>query len=523
MAMKYVFVLGSAVSDFDKGVPAASLGRLLKARGYHVTLQRFTPYFNVDPGRMNPTINGEVFVTDDGAETEQDIGHYERFLDERLMRVSNVTAGRIYRTVLDREHRGDFGGVPVRLDPHITGEVKRLFSRGADKIAIIEIGGGVCELETQVFLKAVRQFRDEVGQDNGMILLLADCEEGLAPTQACVEHLRTMGMTVDAVLYRSAAPVEREALAQCFGVKAECVARNEEAENLYQTPLLLEKAHLAQIVLDSLGLEQREPELQSWREMCERQLHPNKRVDIALVGKYIKLHDAYLSVTEALDHAGFAHDAQVNVHWIDAETITNENAAKVFKDMSGILVPGGFGVRGSDGMLAAIRYARENKVPYLGICLGMQLVVIEFARNVAKLLDAHSIELMPDTPHPVIHLIAEREGRKEISGMMRLGSYPCQLDVNSKVHALYGSDLVHERHRHRYEVNSDYRPVLEDAGLRICGTSPDNRIAEMCELPNHPFFVAAQAHPEFNSRPNRPHPLFLGFIEASVCHKNEAL
>ncbi len=533
MAMKYVFVLGGVVSGLGKGITAASLGRLLKARGYSVTMQKFDPYLNADPGAMSPIQHGEVFVTDDGAETDLDLGHYERFIDERLSRASSVTAGRVYRTVLDRERRGDFGGGTVQVIPHITNEIKRRFYRGDDKIAIIEIGGTVGDMESQAFLESIRQFQNDVGKENAVILLVtlipylrASGEMKTKPTQACVRELQSLGLRPDVLVCRSDYPLTesvRDKLALFCNVRPERVLQNLDAESLYQVPLMLEKEHLAEVVLDALNLEQREPDLAEWTAMVERWQHPKKQIDIALVGKYIQLHDAYLSVVEAMHHAGFAHDTLVNIHWIDSETITDENAAEVFKDMSGIIVPGGFGSRGVDGMLATIRYCREQRVPYLGLCLGMQLVVVDYARNVAGLRDAHSIELQPDTPHPVIHLIPTREGNVDLAGTLRLGSYPCQLDVGSRAHALYGSDLIHERHRHRYEVNIDYRSALTDAGLSLCGTSPDNRIVEMCELPDHPFFIATQAHPEFNSRPNNPHPLFVGFIEASIAHRSEEI
>ncbi len=533
MSMKYVFVLGGVVSGLGKGITAASLGRLLKARGYSVTMQKFDPYFNVDPGTMNPIQHGEVFVTDDGAETDLDLGHYERFIDERLTRVSNVTSGRVYRTVLDRERRGDFGGGTVQVIPHITNEIKRRFYRGEDKIAIIEIGGTVGDLESQAFLESIRQFQNEVGKDNAIIVLVtlipylkASGEMKTKPTQACVRDLQGMGLRPDVLVCRTDYPLEQDVkdkLALFCNVAPSHVLQNLDAESLYEVPLMMEKEQLAQVVLDSLHLPQREPDLSDWIEMCEKRKHLTKKIHIALVGKYIKLHDAYLSVAEALRHAGITQSSQVNIHWVDSETITEENVEAVLGNMSGILVPGGFGMRGIDGMLVAIKYAREKEVPFLGLCLGMQLVVVDYARNVAGLKDAHSIELMPDTPHPVVHLIASREGRMEIGGTLRLGAYPCQLDVGSRTHALYGTDLVYERHRHRYEVNSDYRSALTEAGLNICGTSPDNRIVEMCEITEHPFFIATQAHPEFNSRPNRPHPLFLGFTEAAAAHRSEAL
>ncbi len=524
--MKYVFVLGGVVSGLGKGITAASLGRLLKARGYAVTMQKFDPYFNVDPGTMNPIQHGEVFVTDDGAETDLDLGHYERFIDEKLTRVSNVTAGRIYRTVLERERRGDFGGNTVQFIPHITDEIKRRFYRGDDKIAIIEVGGTVGDMESLPFLEAIRQFQNEVGKENAIILLVtlipylkASGEMKTKPTQGSVRELQGIGLRPDVLVCRSDYPLPqdvRDKLALFCNVRPDHVLQNLDANILYQVPLMMEEERLAQVVCESLGLEDREPDLKDWRKMCDRWIHPKKRVEVALVGKYIKLHDAYISVAEAMRHAGVAHDTQVDIRWVDSETITEENVQETFAGVSGIIVPGGFGSRGIDGMLLSIRHARENKIPFLGLCLGMQLSIVEFARNVVGLKNAHSVELMPDTPHPVIHLMPEQEGVLDLGGTMRLGSYPCLLKLESKAHGLYGSDLIRERHRHRYEVNNDYRTALTEAGMCLCGRSPDGRIVEMLELPDHPFFMATQAHPEFNSRPNRPHPLFFGFIGAAV-------
>ena len=524
--MKYVFVLGGVVSGLGKGITAASLGRLLKARGYAVTMQKFDPYFNVDPGTMNPIQHGEVFVTDDGAETDLDLGHYERFIDERLSRVSNVTSGRIYRTVLERERRGDFGGSTVQFIPHITDEIKRRFYRGEDKIAIIEIGGTVGDMESLPFLEAIRQFQNEVGKENAIILLVtlipylkASGEMKTKPTQGSVRELQGIGLRPDVLVCRSDYPLTqdvRNKLALFCNVRPDHVLQNLDADILYRVPLMLEEERLAQVVCSSLGLEQREPDLQQWRELCERWTHPKRSVEVALVGKYTQLHDAYLSVVEALKHAGVAQDTQVSLRWVDSETVTPDNVGSVLQGVSGVLVPGGFGNRGIDGMLCAIRYAREQKIPYLGLCLGMQLAIVDFARNVIGLERAHSIELLPDTPHPVIHLMPEQEGVLDLGGTLRLGSYPCILEEGSLAHRLYGLTLIHERHRHRYEVNNDYRTTLLDAGMRLCGRSPDGRIVEMLELPSHPFFIATQAHPEFNSRPNRPHPLFYGFVAAAA-------
>ena len=529
MAVKYVFVLGGVVSGLGKGITAASLGRLLKARGYRVTMQKFDPYFNIDPGTMNPVQHGEVFVTDDGAETDLDLGHYERFIDERLTRGSNVTSGKIYSAVLERERRGEFGGGTVQFIPHITNEIKSRFYHGTpeeDTIAIIEVGGTVGDMESAPFLEAIRQFQNEVGRENAVILLVtlipylrASGEMKSKPTQACVRELQGLGLRPDVLVCRSDYPLTpdiRSKLALFCNVPQDHVLENLDAPILYQVPLMLEEEHLAQVVLENLCLAQREPQLQSWREMCERWQHPKCSVRIALVGKYITLHDAYLSVVEALKHAGFACDAEVQFDWVDAETLTPENAAARLREAEGILVPGGFGTRGTDGMLCAIEYARKTGVPYLGLCLGMQLAVIEYARNVAGLRGAHSTEFDPETPHPVIHLMPDQAGVVDLGGTLRLGAYPCRLDPGSRAEALYGARDISERHRHRYEFNNDYREALTAAGLRLCGKSPDGRIIEMVELPGHPFFLATQAHPEFNSRPNHPHPLFLGLIRAAL-------
>ena len=526
MAVKYVFVLGGVVSGLGKGITAASLGRLLKARGYAVTMQKFDPYINVDPGTMNPIQHGEVFVTDDGAETDLDLGHYERFIDERLTRVSNVTSGRVYRTVLERERRGDFGGGTVQVIPHITNEIKRRFYRGEDKIAIIEVGGTVGDMESQAFLEAIRQFQNEVGKENAIILLVtlipylkASGEMKTKPTQGCVRELQSIGLRPDVLVCRSDYPLTqdiRDKLALFCNVRPDHVLQNLDASILYQVPLMMEDEHLAEVVLSDLGLPQREPDLAQWRQMCDRWMHPKRRVDIALVGKYTKLHDAYLSVAEALRHAGVANDAHVEIHWIDSETITPENVGEILGNMSGIIVPGGFGSRGIDGMIESIRYAREHRIPFLGLCLGMQLAIVEFARHVVGLPEAHSIELMPDTPDPVIHLMADQKGVLDIGGTLRLGSYPCRLDPDSRAFELYGEPLIHERHRHRYEVNNDYRERLVSAGVRLSGLSPDGRLVEAVELPGHPYFVGVQYHPEFKSRPNRAHPLFREFVAASL-------
>ena len=533
MAVKYVFVTGGVVSGLGKGITAASLGRLLKARGYKVTMQKFDPYINIDPGTMNPIQHGEVFVTDDGTETDLDLGHYERFIDESLDKNSNVTTGKVYWSVLQKERRGDFGGGTVQVIPHITNEIKSRFYRNfTDEdtiIAIIEVGGTVGDIESQPFLESIRQFQHEVGHENAILIhvtlipyLKASGEMKTKPTQASVKELQGMGIQPDIIVCRSELPLDnalKDKLALFCNVPNNHVLQNLDVEYLYEAPLAMEEEHLAQVACECLHLDCPQPDLTDWKEMVESLRHPNKEVNIALVGKYIQLHDAYISVVEALKHGGIAERATVNIRWIDSETVTDENAAEILGDVDGILVPGGFGDRGVEGKISAIRYARENKVPFLGLCLGMQLSIVEFARHVLNYNDAHSVELRPDTTHPVIHLMPDQNGVEDIGGTLRLGSYPCVLDKTSKAYQVYGEETVHERHRHRYEVNNDYRTVLIENGMKLSGLSPDKRIVEMVELVDHPWFIATQAHPELKSRPNRPHPLFKGFIEAAAANK----
>jgi CTP synthase len=533
MPVKYVFVTGGVVSGLGKGITAASLGRLLKARGYKVTMQKFDPYINIDPGTMNPVQHGEVFVTDDGAETDLDLGHYERFIDESLTKNSNVTTGKVYWSVLQKERRGDFGGGTVQVIPHITNEIKsrfhRNYSTSETEIAIIEVGGTVGDIESQPFLEAIRQFQHEVGHENAILIhvtlipyLKASGELKTKPTQASVKELQSIGIWPDIIVCRSEHPLDnglRSKIALFCNVPKEHVLQNLDVEVLYEAPLAMEEEHLAEVACKCLNLECPEPDLAEWRAMIDAWKHPQHEVTVALVGKYIQLHDAYISVVEALKHGGVANRTQVNIKWVDSETVTRENVAEILGDVDGILVPGGFGDRGIDGKIYAIQYARENKVPFLGLCLGMQLSIVEFARDVVGYEDAHSIELNPFTEHPVIHLMPDQNGIEDIGGTLRLGSYPCVLDHSSKSYQLYGAETIHERHRHRYEVNNDYRKVLVDNGLLLAGLSPDNRIVEMIEIPDHPWFIATQAHPELKSRPNRPHPLFKGFIEASLKNK----
>ena len=535
MSVKYVFVTGGVVSGLGKGITAASLGRLLKARGYKVTMQKFDPYINIDPGTMNPIQHGEVFVTDDGAETDLDLGHYERFIDESLTKNSNVTTGKIYWSVLQKERRGDFGGETVQVIPHITNEIKSRFHRDftsdETSIAIIEVGGTVGDIESQPFLESIRQFRHDVGHENAILIhvtlipyLRASGEMKTKPTQASVKELQGMGIQPDVIVCRSELPLDngiKDKIALFCNVPSDHVLQNLDVEYLYEAPLAMEKEHLAQVVCDCLKLDCPEPDLEDWKAMVNALRHPTKEVNIALVGKYIQLHDAYISVVEALKHGGIAQHATVNIKWVDSELLNNSNVEEVLGDMDGILVPGGFGDRGIEGKITAIEFARIRKIPFLGLCLGMQLSVVEFARHVVGYNDAHSIELDPNTTHPVIALLPEQDGIEDIGGTLRLGSYPCVLDKSSLAYKLYGEETIHERHRHRYEFNNDYRKVLTENGMMLSGISPDGRIVEMVELPDHPFFIGTQAHPELKSRPNRPHPLFRGFVEAAVA-KHEA-
>ena len=530
MSVKYVFVTGGVVSGLGKGITAASLGRLLKARGFKVTMQKFDPYINIDPGTMNPIQHGEVFVTDDGAETDLDLGHYERFIDESLNKNSNVTTGKVYWSVLQKERRGDFGGGTVQVIPHITNEIKsrfyRDYSTDETKIAIIEVGGTVGDIESQPFLEAIRQFQHEVGHENAILIhvtlipyLKASGEMKTKPTQASVKELQGMGIQPDIIVCRSEQPLDqglKDKIALFCNVPNQNVLQNLDVEYLYEAPLAMEKEHLAQVACDCLHLDCPEPDLSDWTEMVDALRHPTQEVEIALVGKYTQLHDAYISVVEALKHGGIAERATVNIKWVDSELLNEYNVDEVLGTAQGIIVPGGFGDRGVEGMITAAKYAREHKVPYLGLCLGMQVAIIEYARHVCKFNDAHSIELDPQTTHPVIALMPDQNGVEDIGGTLRLGSYPCVLDKTSKAYQVYGSENIEERHRHRYEFNNDYRAALTENGLKLCGLSPDGRIVEMIEIPDHPWFIATQAHPELKSRPNRPHPLFKGFVEASV-------
>lgn len=535
MPVKYVFVTGGVVSGLGKGITAASLGRLLKARGYKVTMQKFDPYINIDPGTMNPVQHGEVFVTDDGAETDLDLGHYERFIDESLTKNSNVTTGKIYWSVLHKERRGDYGGGTVQVIPHITNEIKSRFYRNFNEdethIAIIEVGGTVGDIESQPFLEAIRQFQHDVGHENAILIhvtlipyIKASGELKTKPTQASVKDLQGMGIWPDILVCRSEHPLDnhlKDKIALFCNVPSSHVLQNLDVEYLYEAPLAMEREHLAQVACECLHLPCPEPDLTDWTAMVDALRHPTSKVRIAIVGKYIQLHDAYISVVEALKHGGIASHSVVELKWVDSELVNDANAAEYLSDADGILVPGGFGDRGIEGKISAIRYARENNVPFLGLCLGMQMAIVEFARHVIGYDDAHSVELDPNTTHPMIHLMPDQDGIEDIGGTLRLGSYPCILDKNTKAYELYGDETIHERHRHRYEVNNDYREVLRQAGMTLSGISPDGRIVEMIELKEHPFFLATQAHPELKSRPNRPHPLFRGFVAAALEYQNQ--
>ncbi len=535
MSVKYVFVTGGVVSGLGKGITAASLGRLLKARGYKVTSQKFDPYINMDPGTMNPIQHGEVFVTDDGAETDLDLGHYERFIDENLNKGSNVTTGKVYWSILTKERHGDFGGHTVQVVPHVTNEIKSRFYKGDDsketEFAIIEVGGTVGDIESQPFLEAIRQFQHEVGNKNCIMIhvtlipyLKASGELKTKPTQASVKNLQSMGIQPDILVCRSDYPLEqglKDKIALFCNVPSNCVIQNLDVDVLYEVPLAMEKEKLANVVCECMDVPCPEPDLTDWIQMIDNWKHPEKKVKVALVGKYVSLHDAYISVVESLKHGAVANKAEVEIKWVDSELVTPENVSEILGDVSGIIVPGGFGDRAIEGMITSIRYARENKVPYLGLCLGMQLTIVEFARNVLGYEDAHSSEFNPLSTHPVIHIMPDQHSITDLGGTLRLGSYPCKLKADSLAYKLYGTEDITERHRHRYEVNNEYRARLEEGGMKLSGLSPDNHIVEMIEIPSHPWFVGTQAHPEFKSRPNKAHPLFKGFIEASI-KKQEA-
>ena len=527
--MKYVFVTGGVVSGLGKGICAASLGRLLKQRGLRVKNQKFDPYLNVDPGTMSPYQHGEVFVTDDVAETDLDLGHYERFVDESLSGASSVSAGKIYWNVLNRERQGAYLGGTVQIIPHVTDEIKRcIYQMESEDIDVLisEIGGTVGDIESQPFLEAIRQVAVEKGRQNVLYIhvplivqIPGSGELKSKPTQHSVKELLSVGIQPDILVCRTDAEISedvRHKIALFCNVEPDCVIQNLTAQTLYEAPLLLEREGLADCVCRKLGLGNVQPDLTEWTAMVRRIKAAKRHVRIALVGKYIQLHDAYLSVSESLFHAAAANDAVCDIKWVDSEELTQENINDVLGDCEGILVPGGFGDRGIEGMILAARYAREKDVPYLGICLGMQIAVIEFARNVVGWADANSAEFTSSSLHPVIDLMPEQQGITAKGGTMRLGQYPCALDKESKAYELYGEETVYERHRHRYELNNDFREELCEKGLRLAGLSPDGRLVEVVENPANRWFVAAQFHPEFKSRPNKPQPLFYGFVKAAL-------
>ncbi len=539
MSVKYIFVTGGVVSGLGKGITAASLGRLLKARGYRVTMQKFDPYINMDPGTMSPYQHGEVFVTDDGAETDLDLGHYERFIDENLSVNSNITTGKVYWSVITKERRGDYEGRTVQVIPHITNEIKSCVYRLANEqntdIVITEIGGTVGDIESTPFLESIRQVSTEVGKENCLYVHLTlvpyistSGEQKTKPTQHSAKELLSLGIQPDIIVCRTEKPLEKglkEKIGLFCNISAECVIENLDLDTLYEVPLALEDEGLARIVCKKLGLEDKKPDLTSWSDMVtvvkDLLEGEHDEVNIALVGKYVSLHDAYISVAESLKHGGIKNKVNVNIDWIDSEFLTTENADEKLKNADGIIVPGGFGDRGVEGMIVAANYARTKKIPYFGICLGMQVAVIEFARGVLGLEKAHSSELDPVTPYPVIALMSEQKEVKNLGGTMRLGAYPCVITSGSLAEKIYGENKISERHRHRYEFNNDYRKQMIDAGLVICGQSPDKQLVEMVELPDHPWFIGVQFHPEFKSRPNRSHPLFGDFIRAA--HEYQAL
>ena len=533
---KYIFVTGGVVSGLGKGITAASLGRLLKSRGLKVAAQKLDPYINVDPGTMSPYQHGEVYVTEDGAETDLDLGHYERFIDEDLNKFSNLTTGKVYANVLAKERKGEYLGKTVQVIPHITDENKRfIYSVGTKTdadVVITEIGGTIGDIESQPFLEAIRQVGHEVGKENRLYIhvtlvpyLKASGEHKSKPTQHSVKELQGLGVSPDIIILRTDEPITDESIfdkvANFCNVRRDCVIENLTLPVLYEAPLMLEKAHLSDIVCRELQLDAPKPELSDWEQMVERIKNRKKQVMIGLVGKYVELHDAYLSVAEALRHAGYYLDAEVDIEWIDSETITADSVATILDKLDGIIVPGGFGSRGIEGMILAAQYARENCLPYFGICLGMQIAVIEFARNVAGLNNAHSGEFAQDVPK-VIDYLPDQSDQTDKGGTLRLGAYPCNLQENTKIKTAYGKANISERHRHRYEFNNEYREILENAGLTLSGLSPDGSLVETVELSDREFYIGVQYHPEFKSRPNKPHPLFSAFIKAALRGQHES-
>ncbi len=531
---KYIFVTGGVVSGLGKGITAASLGRLLKARGLKVAAQKLDPYINVDPGTMSPYQHGEVYVTEDGAETDLDLGHYERFIDEDLNRYSNLTTGKVYWNVLNKERRGEYLGSTVQVIPHITNEIKNfVYNVGKHSdadVVITEIGGTIGDIESQPFIEAVRQISLEVGRENSLFIhvtlvpyLHGSEEHKTKPTQHSVKELQGMGVNPNIIILRCDEPLEEsifDKIALFCNVKKDCVIENITLPNLYEAPLMLEKSGFSSVVCRELGITTSDPDLSEWSAMVDRIKMPRKPVHIGLVGKYVGLHDAYLSVAEALRHAGYSHNRHVKIHWIDSEGITAENVKDVLSGLDGIIVPGGFGSRGIEGMILSAEYARVNNVPYFGICLGMQIAVIEYARHVAGIADANSGEFDEQCKNKVIDFMPGQSDEVDKGGTLRLGAYPCIISSGTTMERCYGKTAISERHRHRYEFNNDYRDVLKSCGLTLSGTSPDGTLIETVELTDRPFFVGVQFHPEFKSRPNKPHPLFLGFVGAALKKHN---
>ncbi len=534
MSVKYIFVTGGVVSGLGKGITAASLGRLLKARGIHVTIQKFDPYINVDPGTMSPYQHGEVYVTEDGAETDLDLGHYERFIDENLSKNSNVTTGKIYWSVISKERKGDFLGGTVQVIPHITNEIKdRIYRVGKTErtdVVITEIGGTVGDIESLPFLEAIRQVSTEIGRENVMFIhvtlvpfLGKSGELKTKPTQHSVKELISLGIQPDVIVCRTEKFLSqdlKDKIAFFCNLPAGAVVQNLDAEVLYEVPLMLEKEGLARTVCKRLGLACIEPDLSEWEEMVNKQKNPKGTVTIALVGKYVELHDAYLSVAESLRHGGIGNGLEVDIKWVNSEEVESGDVNEYLKGVDGILVPGGFGDRGIEGKITAITYARENKIPFFGICLGMQMAVVEFARNVAGLHEANSSEF-GETPYPVIDLMPDQRDIDEMGGTMRLGVYPCKINEATMIQNIYKDELIYERHRHRYEFNNEYRDMLTEHGMILSGLSPSGKLVETIEVKDHPWFVGVQFHPEFKSRPNKPHPLFKDFIRAAFEYKNK--
>ena len=526
---KYIFVTGGVVSGLGKGITAASLGRLLKSRGLRVAAQKLDPYINVDPGTMSPYQHGEVYVTEDGAETDLDLGHYERFIDEDLNKYSNLTTGKVFWSVLNKERRGEYLGSTVQISPHVTNEIKEfIYSVGKHSdadVVITEIGGTIGDIESQPFIEAVRQISLEVGRANSLFIhvtlvpyLHGSEEHKTKPTQHSVKELQGMGVNPNIIILRCDEPLEAsifDKIALFCNVKRDCVIENITLPNLYEAPLMLEKSNFSSVVCRELGLDAKAPDLSDWTALVERIKARPYTVHIGLVGKYVALHDAYLSVAEAMRHAGYSLNTHIKIHWIDSETITRENAKETLAGLDGIIVPGGFGSRGIEGMIAAAEYAREKRLPYFGICLGMQIVVIEYARNVVGIADADSGEFNADCKHKVIDFMPGQSDEVDKGGTLRLGAYPCEIAPNTTMERCYGKQRISERHRHRYEFNNDYRDAMKRAGLTLSGTSPDGLLVETVELSDRDFFVGVQYHPEFKSRPNKPHPLFLGFIGAA--------